>query len=142
MKKESEASRSKCRRAETGVYNTYIHTHEWRAEKAGGRGGRERAAKEQRRGERGTTTRTTRTTVVVVVTFRIEKPRNAILALRDVEHTVEPLSWLAGTGVPPIDQVRSVSMDQRAESQSIPPRPGEVRDAHSGIARRRSSGPS
>lgn len=78
----------------------------------------------------------------VAVTFRIEKPRNAILALRDVEHTIEPLSWLTGTGVPPVDQVRSVSMDQRAERQSIPPRAGEVRDAYTRVARRRSSGPS
>lgn len=46
-----------------------------------------------------------------IFTFRIEKPRNAILALRDVEDPIEPLSWLTSTSTFPIDQIWSVSMD-------------------------------
>lgn len=76
------------------------------------------------------------------ITFGIEKPRNAILALRDVEDPIEPLSWLTGTCASPIDQVWPVSMYQGTERQTVPPGTGEVRDAYTGITRRRSSCPS
>lgn len=43
-------------------------------------------------------------------TFRIEKPRNAVFAFRDVEYPIQAFSWLACTRHLPIDQIRPISV--------------------------------
>lgn len=77
-----------------------------------------------------------------VVTFWIEKPCNAVLALSDAEDPLEPFPWLERTRRSPVDQVRSIPVHKSAESQSVPPGTGEIAHPYARVSRGRSSGPS
>ena len=78
----------------------------------------------------------------VNVTFGIEKPRNAVLALGDVKDLVEPFAGLVGSGRPPVDEIGTISVEQGAERQAVPPRAGEVRHTDSWVTCGRTPGPS
>lgn len=63
------------------------------------------------------------------LTFRIEQPRDAVLALHHVEGLLEALAGPARSRVSPVDEIGPVAVDERREGETVPPGAGEVVDA-------------
>lgn len=79
--------------------------------------------------------------ILVILTFWIQKPGDTVLLLGNEEHRLQTFPGPLAAHSAPVDEVRPVSVDDRAEGQAVSPGLGEVLDLDAGVFVRGTFGP-